>query len=93
MIDFLLVNYKSKFQSLTNMRETLVHFDEETSTTIKNKTAQQPTEETTSKKPYYLQKKAQKTTSNLLELEKLNILVKVTDLNYFINRLKFFLGL
>lgn len=89
----MLVNYKSKFQSLTNMRETLVHFDEETSTTIKNKTAQQPTEETTSKKPYYLQKKAQKTTSNLLELEKLNILVKVTDLNYFINRLKFFLGL
>lgn len=83
LIDFLLVNYKSKFQSLTNMRETLVQFEAETSTTIKSKTAQQPSEETTSKKPYYLQKKAQKTTNNLLELEKLNILVKTTLKQHF----------
>jgi hypothetical protein len=65
------------------MRETLVQFERETSSTItKNKSEQQPIEETTSKKPYYLQKKVQKTTNNLLELEKLNVLVKVTDLKW-----------
>ena len=62
------------------MRETLVKFDKETTPEIK--TVASPVKEEP-KRPYYLNKRNQKSNNSAAEMEKFNKLIKVR-LNFFL---------
>lgn len=75
LIDYLVTNYNKQFRNLNNMRETLLKFEKETSVEVK-KTALNVKEE--HKKPYYINKRNQKSNNSALEVEKFNQLIKKT---------------
>lgn len=75
LINYLLENHNKKFRILSNMRETLVQFENETKLTIQNAVVQSPVKE--DKKPYYINKKSQKTNLNIIEVVKFNNFIKI----------------
>lgn len=72
LLDHLTANHAKKFNNLKNMRETLIHFVEQT-----KRVASSPTKEE-AKKPYYINKKIQKSNNTTLEFEKFNKLAQQT---------------
>ncbi len=69
-------NYNAKFRALPKMRETLVKFEFDSEAVLHVAAAVSPAKED-SKKPYYINKKANKSVNSTVELEKFNKLVKV----------------
>jgi len=87
-IEYLTINYNKKFKTLPNMRETLVKFKFDSESVLVVAAAVSPAKED-SKKPYYINKKANKSVNNTVELEKFNKLVK-TVLKQNFKRTSFF---